>query len=92
MAKSNPGEDFSLKELVEEVSVELVEDRRKQIGGLVKVQLQRYEQLVKDVKSLENQLKKKKKKLEKSTVNLEKLRKGDWSVLTMENKQSEKED
>lgn len=90
MANEKDTSEFNLSEIVKEVADSLVSERRKGIAGLIKVEMQRAEQLASDVKLLENQLKRKAKKLEQATAKIARLRDGDWSVLNFEAKNDPK--
>ena len=74
-------DDVKLDELVAEASSELLDQRRKQASSAVKQILQRTEQLARDIKNLKGQVAKKQGKLDFALARIEKLKKGDWSVL-----------
>lgn len=77
-----PIEGVNLVDLVENTSVELLNDRRKQAASIIKQQLQRMEQLTIDVRNLEKELKKKQEKLVKAKAKMDKIKAGDWSLIS----------
>ena len=81
-----------LGDLLQETSGELFAERRKQAKGIIKKLLTAQEQLVRDIDKLEKQLKKHKKQLEKKTEVLDKISKGDWSLVVESQEQKKKED
>lgn len=85
-------EDVNLKELVENVSQDLLTERRKQAAGIIKQQLQKIEQLVKDISNTEKDLKKKKEKLTKAQDKIDKVKGGNWQILSEIDNQKEKSD
>ena len=74
-------ENVDLSALVEDSSKELMDEKRKQAAGLIKVQLQRIEQLSLDVRNAERTLKKKQEALAKAQQKIDKIKAGDWSLL-----------
>ena len=74
-------EDLDLGQLVEEVSSDMVQERTRQAAGLIKKQLQRMEQLSKDIVAAKKELKSKQDKLVKAQDTIDKIRSGDWKVL-----------
>ena len=83
-------ENVDLSALVEDSSKELMDEKRKQAAGLIKVQLQRIEQLSLDVRNAERTLKKKQEALAKAQQKIDKIKAGDWSLLA-EQKDNSKE-
>jgi len=83
-------ENVDLSALVEDSSKELMDEKRKQAAGLIKVQLQRIEQLSLDVRNAERTLKKKQEALVKAQQKIDKIKAGDWSLLA-EQKDNSKE-
>jgi hypothetical protein len=75
-------EGVDLAVLVEEASTELMAEKRRQASNIIKNHLQREEQLVYDIRNLEKNLKGKKDKLAKAQAKIEKIIKGDWSLLS----------
>lgn len=75
-----PGVELS--ELVTEATSELLAERRKKAAGLIKNHLQRVEGLALDVRKKENELKKLREKLTKAQAKIDKIKAGDWSVLS----------
>ena len=71
-----------LGNLVSDVAAGIVTDRRNQASGLIKQQLQKVEQLAKDIVAAEKDLEKKKGKLTQAQGKIDKIKAGDWTVLT----------
>ncbi len=82
-------EGVNLEELVEESSADLVEEKKKSVAGLIKQQLQRMERLATEIKNLEKEINGKRDKLKKIQEKIEKIKNGDWSVLTEKKEQKE---
>ena len=72
----------NLEELVKESSVALISDKRKEAANLVKNHLQRIEQLALDVRKAEKELKKKTEALKKAQEKMDKIKAGDWGLLS----------
>lgn len=85
-------EGVNLADLVDSVSTDLVNERRKQASGVIKQQLQRMEQLNIDIKNAEKELKKKSEKLAKAQTKMDRIKSGDWSVLNEISKQYSKQE
>jgi seryl-tRNA synthetase len=79
--KIDPIEGVDLSELVKEASTELMAEKRRQASNIIKNHLQREEQLVYDIRNLKKNLKGKEEKLAKAQAKIEKIIKGDWSLL-----------
>lgn len=77
----DPMSDVKLDALVAEIGSQMVDERRKMVGGQIKALLLRVETLTREVRQAERELEKKKGALRGSQEKIEKLRKGDWSVL-----------
>ena len=75
-------DNVDLSQLVEESSEELIADKRKRAASIIKAHLQRIEGLALDVRNAERELNKKKEKLEKAQQKLNKIKEGDWSLLS----------
>ena len=71
-----------LADLVSEVSIGLLDERREQAASIIKQQLQRMEQLTIDVKNAEKELKKKQDKLTKAQDKIDKVKSGNWQILS----------
>lgn len=74
--------NINLEKLVEEASVDILDERRKSAANAVKIQLQRIEQLAIDVKNLKKDLNKKEEKLKAAQGKIDKVKGGDWKVLS----------
>lgn len=74
-------ENVDLGSLVTEASTELMTDKRKSAASIIKIHLQRVEQLAIDIRHAEKDIKKKKEKLEKAQAKINKIKEGDWSLL-----------
>lgn len=73
---------INLEELVKESSVALISDKRKEAANLIKNHLQRIEQLALDVRKAEKELKKKEEALKKAQEKMNKIKAGDWGLLS----------
>lgn len=76
-----PIKNVNLFDLVKETSEQMIQERRKQAANLIKKELQRAEQLARDIKNLEKELNSKKSKLSTAQMRIDKIREGDWSLL-----------
>jgi len=76
-----------LEDLLKEGSDEIFSERRKQAKGIIKKLLTASEYLVKQIEQKEKELKKAKKQLEKKTLTLDKISKGDWSLVVEQQEQ-----
>jgi hypothetical protein len=82
-------ENIDLNNLVQEVSEQLLDDRRKMAAGIIKKELQKIEQLIIDIKKAEREVKSKQEKLKKAQEKIDKIKSGDWSCLNESNQQNE---
>ena len=90
-----PGID--LKEVVDEVTLDVIEEKRNSIKGKIKLIFQTAQDRESEIEALEKQIAKKRQSQDKAMAKIEKLRKGEWSVLhdgqaEKTDKQSEKSD
>lgn len=79
-------QDTNPADLVAEATHQLIEERRHGASTAIKQILIRQEQLTQKINAGENQLKKDRESLEKGRARIERLKAGDWSVLTDEAK------
>lgn len=77
-----PIEGVNLKDVVEEAATELLVERRHQATSLIKNFLMKVEGVTTEIKQLESQLVGKKETLTKTLDKIERLKKGDWSLLS----------
>ena len=83
-----------LKDLVSEVASGMLNERKSSVSGLVRVLLDRKVKVTAELKQAEKNLSDKKKSLASIEEKIEKVQKGDWSVLDSlanENKQQKSE-
>lgn len=73
--------ELNAKELVELVSEELFETKKKEKKSQIRDMFLKQEQLTKEVQQLNKELEKKNKSLNEVVQKIEKLKTGDWSVL-----------
>jgi hypothetical protein len=85
-------DDVNLAALVTRASDELLTEKRNSAAGLIKIQLQRMEQLATDISKLKKELKKKEEKLGKAQIKMNKIKEGDWSLLVDKKDQSKGQD
>ncbi len=72
----------NLTELVEEGSKELISEKRSEAANIIKNHLQRIEQLSLDVRKAEKELNKKTEALTKAQDKMDKIKGGDWGLLS----------
>ena len=75
-------EGVDLVALVEESSKELVSAKKEEAANIIKKHLQRVEQLALDVRKAEKVLKSAQEKLKKAQDKIDKIKAGDWSLLS----------
>ena len=79
-----PIKDVDLKELVSSSSDMVIEEKKKQAKNAIKKLFYQQAGLVADLKSMQKQVNKKQESLIKIQARIDKLRSGDWSVLTVD--------
>lgn len=82
------GKELNLQDLVTEASTELMMTRRKEATNLIKSFLLKTEGLDREIKQLKNQLTQKEESLKKTQDKIERLRKGEWNILSENNSAS----
>ncbi len=85
------GNEINLSGLFDEAVIETIAVKKREASNLIKNFLMKQEGLVYEVKKLTSELAKKQASLDAVKVKIEKLKKGDWSVLE-ENKGPTKPD
>lgn len=86
-----PIENIDLKDLLESAAQNLLVEKRNDAESRIRQTLIRQEALVVSIHAKENELKKLREKMDKSSAKIDRLRKGDWSVLA-EIEREEKEE
>jgi hypothetical protein len=75
-------ENTELKDLLESAAQNLLLEKRKDAESRIKGILIRQEAMADAIRAKENELKKLREKMDKSTAKIDRLRKGDWTVLS----------
>ena len=84
-------ENTELPDLLKSAADALLAEKRKDAESRIKGILIRQEAMADAIRQKENELKRLREKMDKSTAKIERLRKGDWAVLA-EIERDEKED
>jgi len=82
-----PLDGVKLEDLVKQASNDLLAKRKQELSTKIQAIFHRVDGLNEEIRKLENDLAKKRKKLESANAKLTKLRQGDWTVLEDEKKQ-----
>jgi hypothetical protein len=76
-----PIQDTELPDLLKSAASKLLAEKRNDAESRIKGILIRQEAMADSIKTKENELKKLREKMEKSSQKIERLRNGDWAVL-----------
>ena len=76
-----PIEGVKLEDIVTEAATELLVERKRQATSLIKNFLMKVEGVTTEIKQLKRQLESKEETLTKTLDKIERLKKGDWSLL-----------